>query len=171
MLFWLTVGFIVLGIMFVAISRVSWYKIYKKDGLNPKLAKFAKFMYNNDDVFSSFGGLVSIIFSVVAAIMLLIIGCSYLDANAKVELYNERYEALEYKVTSGACRDEFGLLSKSVIDEVQDWNEDLIYYQTIQDDLWLGIFYPNIFDQFKTIEYSSYSTAQTNDEFIEGELS
>lgn len=126
MLFWLTVGFIVLGVALVLVSRISWYSIYKKDKIKPIYKKFAKFMYECDSSIASFGAIISIIFSVIGAIMLLFIGCSHLDAEARVEQCNERYTALEYKVTSGACRDEFGLLSKSVIDEVQDWNEDVV---------------------------------------------
>ena len=57
---------------------------------------------------------------------------------------------------SGACRDEFGLLNKEVIDEIQSWNESIIYNQKMQNDFWVGVFCPNVYDQFETIDYEKY---------------
>lgn len=96
--------------------------------------------------------------SCALVVMIIILGCQHIGADARVEKNLEIYNAIEYKVTSGACRDELGLLSKEVIDEVQDWNKDVRYYQSIQDNFWVGIFYPNVFDQFKTIDYMNYNT-------------
>ena len=63
----------------------------------------------------------------------------------------------EYKVTSEACRDEFGLLSKEVIDEVQAWNEEIIRGKTMQHDPWIGAFVPDVYDQFELIDYTKYN--------------
>ena len=89
--------------------------------------------------------------------MLIIICGQYIGVDAQVEKNKEIYNAIEYKVTSGSCRDELGLLSKEVIDEAQEWNKDVAYYQNIQDDFWVGIFYPNIYDQFEIIDYKNYN--------------
>ena len=42
---------------------------------------------------------------------------------------------------------------KELYNQIQDWNTDLAYYQNIQDNFWIGIYYPNIFDEFEFIEY------------------
>jgi anaerobic ribonucleoside-triphosphate reductase len=55
------------------------------------------------------------------------------------------------------CRDEFGFLGKEIIDEVQNWNEDIRYYKAAQDDFWVGIFHPNVYDEFETIDYDTYN--------------
>ena len=36
--------------------------------------------------------------------------------------------------------------------DIQDWNEDLAKYREIQDDFWIGIYIPNVYDQFEFIE-------------------
>ena len=72
-------------------------------------------------------------------------------------VFQETHKALTYKLESGACRDELGLLSKSVIDEIQDWNESIVRKKNFQKDFWIGIFYPNIYDEFETIDYTKYA--------------
>lgn len=92
----------------------------------------------------------------IFVIMMIILPLNYIGVNAEVEKNKEIYNAITYKIESGVCRDEFGLLNKEVVDEIQTWNTELKYKQNIQDDFWLGIFYPNIYDQFECIDYSNY---------------
>ena len=141
MLFWLFVIAIVVGISFIVIEET----VYRHKG---------KYLESLENI----GAWIVFISITVLVIMIIIMCFQYIGIDARVEKNLEIYNAIEYKVTSGACRDEFGLLSKEVIDEVQDWNKDVKYYQTVQDDFWIGIFYPNVFDQFETIDYMSYNT-------------
>jgi len=107
------------------------------------------------------GALIYRISGVVLAIMIFILGCMHTGiylANRFVD--KETYETLEYKVTSGDYCDESGALNEEVVAEVQKWNEEFKAYQALQDDFWVGIFYPNIFDQddqFGIIDYEKYN--------------
>lgn len=92
----------------------------------------------------------------VLAVMVIFLADTYSEIDAKIEQAQETYKALTYKVESGACRDDFGLLNKEVIDEIQDWNEDIICKQKMHDNFWFGIFYPGAYDQFETIDYERY---------------
>ena len=103
-----------------------------------------------------FGYFISIISGLAVIISLFLIIGEYATMDSHLEKTREQYKAITYKIESDACRDEFGLLNKEVIDEIQEWNKDIRYYQNIQDDFWLGIYYPNIFDEFKTIDYESF---------------
>ena len=94
--------------------------------------------------------------AVIIVVMIFILCSCHLGVNGDVAENKERYNTLTYKIESGACRDEFGLLSKSVIDEVQEWNEDVIWYKEMHDDFWLGIFIPDEMAQFETIDYTKY---------------
>lgn len=135
MLFWLAVIAFAVGIiMRIIMNKKHWWKLD----------------------YPSF--IITLVFGVVLFFMIIIMCCQYIGIDARVEKNFEIYNAIEYKVTSGTCRDELGLLSKEVIDEVQNWNKDVKYYQAVQDDFWIGIFYPNVFDQFETIDYMSYNT-------------
>ena len=134
MIFWLSV-------LILVVSIVLWIKGCKKD----------------IDTLWMTGSLFSIIVGVAVIIMSICLCVEYSTVDANIAKNEEIYKAITYKVESGSCRDEFGLLSKEVLDEVQEWNKDVLYYQNIQDDFWVGIFYPNVFDQFETIDYEKYN--------------
>lgn len=100
--------------------------------------------------FELYGVLMYVSFFAVLVSLVVIIA-EYTTTNFYLEQNREQYKAITYKVS--ACRDEFGILNKEVIDEIQEWNEDVRFYQRIQDDFWLGIYYPNVYDEFTTIDY------------------
>lgn len=149
MLFWLCLIVLIVGIGLVIIGEMEWF-----DARNEN--KLRKFLYQNHYTIKSSGWVTAIISGIIIVIMIIVFACAYIGVNAQVESNKERYNAITYKVESGACRDEFGLLNKEVIDEIQDWNEDVIYYKNIQKDFWVGIFVPNVYDQFETIDYTKY---------------
>lgn len=106
--------------------------------------------------FEFLGELVTTLSGLAVIISLFVIIGEYTTMNSYLEKSREQYKAITYKIESDACRDEFGLLNKEVIDEIQEWNKDVRFYQNIQDNFWLGIYYPNVFDEFETIEYESF---------------
>ena len=106
--------------------------------------------------FELLGELVTVISGFAVLISLFLIIGEYTTMDSYLEKTREQYKAITYKIENDACRDEFGLLNKEVIDEIQEWNKDVRFYQNIQDNFWLGIYYPNVFDEFKTIEYESF---------------
>lgn len=106
--------------------------------------------------FELLGELVTAISGFAVLTSLLLIISEYTTMDSYLEKSREQYKAITYKIESDACRDEFGLLNKEVIDEIQEWNKDVRFYQNIQDNFWLGIYYPNVFDEFETIDYESF---------------
>jgi hypothetical protein len=149
MLFWLCLIVLIVGIGLVIVGKMEWFDTRNEN-------KLRKFLYKNDCTIKSFGRVTVVISGIIMVIMIFVFACVYIGVNAQVERNKERYNAITYKVESGACRDEFGLLNKEVIDEIQDWNEDVTYYKIFQKDFWVGIFVPNIYDQFETIDYTKY---------------
>ena len=103
------------------------------------------------------GTLFALIFGTMVISMVICIISNQISAPADAMVLREEYKALSYKVESGACRDEFGLLSKEIIDEVQEWNTKLIYNKQMHDSFWVGIYYPDIYDGLETIDYEKYN--------------
>lgn len=93
-------------------------------------------------------------FAVIVSLLLIIVGYTTMDSY--LEKQREQYKAITYKIESYACRDEFGLLNKEIIDEIQEWNENVVFDQSIQDNFWVGIYFPNVLDEFETIDYESF---------------
>ena len=153
MLFWLCLIILIIGIALIIIGNIEWYNHLHEPKAGIKLKKF---LYYNNGLFKCYGWITTLISGFIMLIMIVCITSVYIQANARVEKLKETYNALTYKVESDACRDEFGLLNKEIIDEIQEWNEDITYSKNIQRNFWVGIFIPNRYDQFETIDYTKY---------------
>ena len=44
------------------------------------------------------------------------------------------------------------LVNVNLMEDIEEWNTDLAYHKQIQRNFWVGIFYPNIYDDFEFIE-------------------
>ena len=148
MLLLVMVMVLLIGIVLCLLGYRDW---------DPNKNGLSDFMYYHDDAVAYTGCAIIQIAGILLAIEIACIFCNYVGADAKVEQHQEKYNAISYKVESGVCRDEFGLLNKEVVDEIQEWNEDIVYHKAIQRDFWIGVFYPNIYDEFETIDYTNYS--------------
>lgn len=89
---------------------------------------------------------------IVIAIVGIIIVATNVTASGEKIAHEQRYDSLIYKAKTESIRDEFGIVNKEYIDEVQAWNEDVVKYKEWQRDFWIGIFIPNIYDDFETID-------------------
>lgn len=144
MFFWMFVIGLVVGIGLWIIGTRKWDS-----------SKHHWLWYNDKEI--TFAGVITtVIFAIVVIVMGVYIGVEHNEAQANLATLQERETALVYKLESGACRDEFGLLSKSVIDEIQSWNESIVRKKNLQNNFWSGIFYADIYDEFKPIDYTKY---------------
>ena len=96
--------------------------------------------------------------SVILGIVVLIMSIFIIDAHIGVEAYiaeNEQiYASLVYQYENEVYDNDDDVIGKKQLyDQIQDWNSDLAKYKAKEKDFWLGIFYPNVFDQFEFIEY------------------
>ena len=89
---------------------------------------------------------------IVAIIMLIVIIVKNTNVDAYVAENQMRYEMLVYQYENNLYDNDNDLGKRDLMEDIQEWNEDLAYHRKAQDDFWVGIFYPNVYDQFEFIE-------------------
>ena len=89
---------------------------------------------------------------IAAIIMLMVIIVENTNVDAYVAENQMRYEMLVYQYENDIYDNDNDLGKRDLMEDIQKWNEDLAYNRKAQDDFWVGIFYPNVYDQFEFIE-------------------
>lgn len=95
---------------------------------------------------------IAIIGFIVAIIMLIVIIIENTNVDAYVAENQMRYEMLVYQYENDIYDNDNDLGKRDLMEDIQEWNEDLAYHRKAQDDFWVGIFHPNVYDQFEFIE-------------------
>jgi hypothetical protein len=90
------------------------------------------------------GGIVA-----TASIIALVVG--YIGVNGRVQKLHTRYEMLTYQYENDVYENDNDIGKRELIEDIQNWNEDLSRGRAIQKDFWIGVFVPNIYDQFEYI--------------------
>lgn len=89
---------------------------------------------------------------VLVIIELIVMGCNHFNLDGYIARMNARREMLVYQLENDIYDNENDLGKRELMVDIQSWNEDLANNREKQDDFWLGIFTPNIYDQFEFIE-------------------
>ena len=153
----LIAGILVATIIVKTICDKAYQRYWDGHYENKKPSKFDQACYDNSEALAVIFWLILICTITILIVCSIIMLVNYIQVDSFIATNTEIYNSLIYKMESTTCRDEFGFLNKEVIDEVQEWNQDVKYIQAAQDDFWVGIFHPNVFDEFKTIDYESYN--------------
>ena len=95
----------------------------------------------------------------IGAIAAFISGIIIINSNAaldaKIAEKEQIRSSLVYQLENDIYENDNDLGKKNLYDQIQNYNSNLAYYKGVQDDFWLGIFYPDIYDQFEFIELES----------------
>lgn len=94
----------------------------------------------------------TILVAVFLTISLGIFACEHLGAKGDVAQYTVRYENLVYQYENNIYENDNDLGKRDLITDIQAWNEALAWHKSMQNDFWIGIYIPDIYDQFKYIE-------------------
>lgn len=85
------------------------------------------------------------------AINTVILATNYIDIDASVARWEKQYESLTYQLENNLYDNDNDIGKKELMDEIREWNEDLAYHKEIQRNFWVGIYYPNVYDNFEFI--------------------
>lgn len=132
MIFWITLIAFVVFLMLAIIFADSWD-------------------FNWIGMFSAVLTLVS---GIAAAIMLIVIIVNNVGVEAKIEVSKQRYDSLVYQAENNLYENDNDLGKKELANQIQKWNEDLSSEKALQNDFWVGIFIPDIYDEFEFIPIS-----------------
>lgn len=89
---------------------------------------------------------------VAVVVSLIILFFNHVGVDATIASKNIEYKSLVYQYNNDVYNNDNDIGKKELYKEIQDWNSSLASCQKLQDDLWVGIYLPNIYDQFEFIE-------------------
>jgi len=107
----------------------------------------------NVSVLDGIGAILTLLSSIAIILSLIIIGANNIESNAVKQKREQRYVGIMYKIESGIYEDDFKINDKDLVTEISEWNQDIVYYKSMQRNIWVGVFIPNIYDEFETIDY------------------
>lgn len=112
------------------------------------IAGFVLFTYDLENL----GIAISVIgiFGIIASVVVLAI--NYIGIDGYIARMNTRYEILVYQYENDIYDNDNDLGKRELMVDIQNWNEDLSSRRERQRDFWIGIYIPNIYDQFEYIE-------------------
>ena len=112
------------------------------------IAGFVLFTYDLENL----GIAISVngIFGIIASVVVLAI--NYIGIDGYIARMNTRYESLVYQYENDIYDNDNDLGKRDLMEDIQRWNEDLAANQKNQHDFWIGIYIPDIYDQFEYIE-------------------
>ena len=129
MLFWIFVGIFVVALVGVVVCY-----------------------YLDCDVCVDLTEILTAMSGIAIVVSIVIMANSYIHADADVAKYQKRYESLTYQYENDFYDNDNDIGKYELVSQIEYWNTDLAYRKTIQRDFWLGIYYPNIYDQFEFIK-------------------
>lgn len=118
------------------------------------------FLYNSPWVRSEAGTLIAgivggtfIALAIVGIIVSIGIFCvNYIDVESDIAEYQAHYDSLIFQVENNLYKHDVTEAStRDLVKEVQKWNCELAQKKISQYNIWIGIFIPDIYDQFEFI--------------------
>ena len=98
-------------------------------------------------------GIVISAFGVIGLLIsIVVIACNFIGVDGYIARMNTRYETLVYQYENDIYDNDNDLGKRELMVDIQNWNEDLSSRRERQDDFWIGIYIPNIYDRFEYIE-------------------
>lgn len=85
------------------------------------------------------------------SVSIVLLGFNYIGVDASIATWHEQYESLTYQLDNNLYDNDNDIGKKELMNQIQDWNTDLAYHKAIQRNFWVGIYCPNVYDDFEFI--------------------
>lgn len=109
--------------------------------------------WNRLDTASEYCSGISVGCIIVAVFMLIVIATLHINSVGDAAALEARYDALVYQLDNDIYDNDNDLGKRELYKDVQDWNEMIARNKTLQRNFWIGVFVPDIYDQFELIEF------------------
>ena len=129
MLFWMTIIVTILGLLLFEI-------LFKRDF----------------ELLYIISGVISLLTAAALLIEIAVLAVNYISVDGHIQKLNIRHDMLVYQYENDIYDNDNDLGKRELIEDIQNWNEDLASRKENQDNVWIGIFIPDIYDQFEFIE-------------------
>ena len=130
MLFWMTIIVMILGLI---LSEI----LFKHD-------------FEISDIIS---GVISGLAACALLIEIAVLSVNYIGVDGYIQRMNVRHDMLVYQYENDIYDNDNDLGKRDLMEDIQEWNETISYKQEMQNNFWVGIYYPNIYDQFELIGF------------------
>ena len=97
-------------------------------------------------------GVISGLAAIALLIEIIVLAVNYIGVDGYIQRMNTRHDILVYQYENDIYDNDNDLGKRELIEDIRNWNEDLASRKENQDDVWIGIFIPDIYDQFDFIE-------------------
>lgn len=110
------------------------------------------------EVINNLAGFMTVVASIAVLVSLSVILYNCTGVDGYIAQMNARHEMLVYQLENDLYNNDDDLGKRELMIDIQKWNEDLARRQENQDDFWIGIYWPNIYDQFESIKLKYVET-------------
>lgn len=94
-----------------------------------------------------------IVFQTIGAILATVLACSffiliivYSTVDGDTVRNIQRYESLVYQVETSMFENDNDIAKKELVNQIQGWNEGFEYNRAMRNNVWFGLFFPDIYD-------------------------
>ena len=104
-------------------------------------------------IYDSDVSVITLIIGIIGTIISIVIfSTNYLGLEGTIAEYKEHYNTIMFEVENKLYDDDITTVSRrELVKEIQHWNCDLAKRKAIQHNFWIGIYIPDIYDDFEFI--------------------
>lgn len=104
------------------------------------------------DILEVFSGVLFGLAAILFFVAVMVLPFCHMGIDGKIASREAEYDSLVYQYENDIYDNDNDLGKRDLMEDIELWNTDLASKKANQDDLWIGIYIPNIYDQFEFIE-------------------